>query len=188
MLEYPSTFDVPNTSYNPTSVSIRSWLLWWSIADRLGRAVKHFKSICMHVCYVSKHTIAYTHDQMYCTIGCYESPNDELTVWVLEYKCAPISHWFTSLIYVMEYFLAVTHFKSTAGSEVIFTTSAFTVFNTIEPEDPPVKFRFSRWEHYGFPVSHSKNGQRLVWKSVPTLINWCRVCLWKHFKSPKWVD
>ncbi len=43
-------------------------------------------------------------------------------------------------------------------------------------------FRATVREHYGFPVSYSKNGQWLVSKCMPTFFRWSRVCLWKHFK------
>lgn len=38
------------------------------------------------------------------------------------------------------------------------------------------------WEHYGFPLSYSKKGHRLVSNCMPVLFNWSREGLWMHFK------
>lgn len=42
-------------------------------------------STCV-LCLQAHLQIAYTHEQMYSALACYEPPEDELTVWVLEYK------------------------------------------------------------------------------------------------------
>lgn len=149
MQEYPSTFDMLNSSYNPISLAclLSFCAFCFCLSPRghdspfcvLGASLiglaelSNIYNLCvLHLQALQQ--IAYTHDQMYRTIACYEPPKDELTVWVSEYKCAPISplNWFLSLVYVIKYILAVTHFKSTAGSEIIFTTFAFTVFDTIK--------------------------------------------------------